>query len=176
MTLTKNQIRPRRQRVRFTDADILLLDTTAFIELIPTPGPGVGLALQEIQIVANYPVTPYGGIDVGGPFLFFSDTFSNSFLIEDIPTSAVQNFTALFGSSGLSVFNAAAPKLVVDDSATFTECGPGGAFTYSDLADLAAFGSIFFAFSNGGADLTGGAPANTLDFFISYNLVNLVKG
>lgn len=172
MLLSKNQMRPRRKRFRFSNSEILSLDTTGIFPLIALPGLGVGFAMQEVQFLSNI-VVAYNTIDATNPFMFLFDTFGISTLIEDIATSFVQNFSALFGQTGLNLLNAPAPKLVIDDSATFTEVGPGGGLNYTDFPDLLANGGMGLVFSNGGVDLGGGDPANYLDIFLKYNIVNL---
>ncbi len=168
MVVTKNQIRPRRKKFHFTNAELLVFDTTGFANLVPPAPAGQALAVDLIQVRANIAVI-YGGIDAAA-FFYFVDDFQFCTSVENDAGVSTTTFADLFGQTGINLTSFSAPQLIVD-SAGFPV--PAYTFSWNDYADLAANGGIALTWSNGGADFTGGDPANYLDVFVDYKIINL---
>jgi hypothetical protein len=174
MVITKNQIRPRRKKIHFTNAEILLLDTVGFIQLIPSDGiepANECIAVDFIQIHTHI-VQVYGNIDATNPNMVFFDDCCESVKFEDIATSSITNFTQLFGQVGDNLTNALFPQLDIDDSGTVNEVGPRFIVNWPNL-NSGSLAGIQFQFDNGGADLNGGNVANFMDVFLDYKIINL---
>lgn len=169
MVITKNQIRPRRKKVHFTNAEILLLDGVQLVPLIAPESPGEALFVYFTQVRTNI-VQAYGNLDAA-PFFVIYDSFcapNGAFYEDDAPS--ISAFTDLFTNTGINLGGAPNPYMVVD---SFDETVPRSADNWTNEADLLANGGIFLFFTNGGAELDGGDPANYLDIFIDYGIINL---
>ncbi len=169
MVVTKNQIRPRRRKFHFTNAEILLFDTTGFVTLIAAAPLGHALRIDFVEIRTNI-VQVYGAIDAAGLFGIFDDFAGPTAVIVENDAGISTAFSELFGQVGLNLFEATDPQVVIDSN--------GGSVTpntaaWTNEADLAANGGLGLFFSNGGADLNGGDVLNYMDIFIDYKIINL---
>ncbi len=166
-TITKNQIRPRRKKFRFSNAELLALDTTGTVLLVAPVALNVALALQQIQVRSNI-VVAYGAID-GSAILGVYDDFGANFAAT-FDNSITSVLDTLFGSAvGVNLVSSVCPGMSVDMASVFV----GDAYGWTDPATLLAGGGIVLLFNNGGNDLTDGDPLNYLDVICDYELVNL---
>jgi hypothetical protein len=168
MVVTKNQIRPRRKKFRFSNAEILALDTTGFVTLI-NPGPlGTAINGVNMQIRTNL-VQNYSGVGAT-PYMYLVSDFGFSMIVADDPGAT--NFTELFTNGpGLILYSSPFPELVT--SGTSSDIGPFNTFFWTDPANIVANGGLTLIFNNGGSDLADGDPANYMDIFVDYEIVNL---
>jgi hypothetical protein len=167
-TIKKNQIRPRRIKVHFTNTEILLFDTTGFLQLVNPAGLGTFLVIDSMEIRTKI-VQVYGNDDATG-FFAFNDDSANfvAFVENDMGIST--GFSDLFVNTGLNIYRCGSPGGNVD---SFNEVVSFAGQNWTDEADLQANGGITAFFSNNGADLNGGDPANFMDVFLEYHIVNL---
>jgi hypothetical protein len=171
MISTKLQIRPRSRRLRFSNAEILGLDTAGLVVLVPGPPMGYFFELREVRFLTNI-VVAYGNVAAAAdrPNMYVFSGFAYiSGLVEDTtagPTSFTDMFvqTNLFGTNMVvQTYQAAEPVNNSCDTVTFA--GNAGS-----LAD-----NIWLFFTNNGADLNGGDPANYMDVFVDYNIVKIAS-
>lgn len=169
MIVSKLQIRPRSKRFRFSNAEILGLDTVGAVQLVAPPPAGFALELREVRCLINL-VQVYTDIAAAAdnPFLEVQADFNSSGYLEDT-TGGIAAFSRFFGtqvnpsfpmnsvmlSNGLLI-----AETVFKDCDGFTNLGVGG------------FG-ILMQFTNNGSDLTGGDPANFMDILVDYNIVKV---
>jgi len=172
MVITKNQIRPRRIKVHFTNAEILLLDTTSYIKVVREPAVGQTLLLNAVQVRTTL-FAAYTNIDVNAE-IYVSDDFNGLTPYSDVSGSLVQNFTELMTPIGLNIGSMFGPYGKIDDTGTVFNVFPQFVNPWTDETDLFTNGAISFVLQNGGSsDLTGGDPRNFMDVFIDYSIVNL---
>jgi len=168
-SITKNQIRPRRIKARFSNDEILLLDTTSFIQLIPPAPDGFALSINFVQYRTNI-ISAYTNIDANCSMFLFDDFTINAVQIDETALGAV---SALFNPSfgGTVGLNALSASEMYVNAFNDTVANPGASWT--DLAEISNIGGLFFVLTNGGSgDLTGGDPLNFMDIFIDYSIVN----
>ena len=167
----KSQIRPRYEVFRFSNADILLLDTVGAVALVPSLNNRTALALVSIQIRTNI-VVAYTNIDATNPYMALIDDYTlDGIYFEDFHGTSV--FSNLFAGTGLNLSQSNGEELTVPATTAFVD--PRWVANFADYADLFANGGIFLLFGNGGSDLTGGDAANYMDVYVEYKIVNLLN-
>jgi hypothetical protein len=173
MTLTKYQNRWRCVKLHFTNADLLLADTTGLFLVIPPIKLKQLLSVKDVRYVANIAAV-YTGIDANA-FCSTLDDFSIQGALENISGgTGPQNINDLLGTGpGVNLAETSTPILSDSGSAVRHEILTEVVFDWLDFNDLFVNGGIYFNFNNGGADLTGGDPANFMDVFIEYDILDV---
>ncbi len=168
MVITKNQIRPRRKKFHFNNAEILtLFDTVGVVQLIAPLAPGFVFAIEGVQMRVSI-TQVYTAIDPGC-FIQIEDDFGSGGIIAN--DGAKSPITRMFGFGGLAcLINWPGMELFNDASDSVI---PPFGFHWTDEAEIAAFGGIILVADNGGADFADGDPLNYVDFFLDYKIINL---
>lgn len=171
MIVTKLQKRQRSIKARFTNADMLGLDTAGTTELVPGVV-GYGLELREVRFLANI-VGAYNNIGAAAntpSIQVFSQSFGGQ-------CCAVENTAGGDGATSYSDLlhvTGIRTTVIENASAVFVESASQTVWSLVWNIEFSSGAGIQLKLTNGVAgDLTGGDPANYMDVFVDYNIIKI---